>query len=87
MIVTELELCIITEQLLVEPFSTYGLWLYVLWRNIHLVPSFCLLSSLPRTLCCCSCFLQQGRDNIICNVKELLVDLLILAEIVIPAGK
>lgn len=43
------------------------------------------LSSLPRTLGSSCCLLQQSRDNVVCNVKELLVDLLVLTEIVIPS--
>lgn len=49
-------------------------------RNPHLISSF---SSLPRTLCSSSCLLQQSGDHIVCNVEELLVDLLVLTEIVI----
>lgn len=40
----------------------------------------------PLALGSSSSFLQQGRDDVVGDVEELLVDLLVLAEIVIAAG-
>ena len=43
-----------------------------------------LVSSVPNVLCTSGGLLQQVRDDVVGDVKELFVDLLILTEIVIP---